>query len=350
MPSSTSSSNDRLPAGPWGKPWAAALLAGGLLLAGYEAYWRGHGFVPQVTDDAGLWGLVRSEVAPDDPDEAVLVGASRIQLDVNTATFAEAFGGGGPRQLAVQGSVCLPALDHLSRDSSFRGVVVCDLVPGILSGRSHLSWPEKQQEYGRKYDDRAASALLEQRLRVVVQTSFAFRLGDVSPQGFLTHLVRGTSPRPAYFVILPDRSVQADYSRADIRLPPGDPDAAESLVDDEVVARHLAELGEMVGRIEGRGGAVVFVRMPSSGNTLRREEKEFPRAREGDRLAERFPGRTVHFADYPSLAGFQCPDESHLDYRDAVPFTRALAAILRDRLGARAPRISRGGLVHWGER
>ena len=37
----------------------------------------------------------------------------------------------------------------------------------------------------------------------------------------------------------------------------------------------------------------------------------------------------IHFEDYPGLSGYDCPDGSHLDVRDARKFTRALVRILR---------------------
>ena len=39
-------------------------------------------------------------------------------------------------------------------------------------------------------------------------------------------------------------------------------------------------------------------------------------------------GRTVNYEDHASLKVFHCPDGSHLDFRDAIQFTRSFEAIL----------------------
>ncbi|MHC4248019.1 MAG: hypothetical protein ACYS9X_02715 [Planctomycetota bacterium] len=59
------------------------------------------------------------------------------------------------------------------------------------------------------------------------------------------------------------------------------------------------------------------------------EEEKFPRARHWDVFAAGIPAPAIHFLDHPALAAFECPEGSHLDYRDATPFTRALARILK---------------------
>jgi hypothetical protein len=73
---------------------------------------------------------------------------------------------------------------------------------------------------------------------------------------------------------------------------------------------------------------VIFVRFPTSGVLWELEEQRYPRKDYWDVFAAESRAATVHFKDYPALARFQCPDGSHLDYRDAVPFTKALAEIL----------------------
>ena len=88
----------------------------------------------------------------------------------------------------------------------------------------------------------------------------------------------------------------------------------------------------MVRRIEDRGGRVVFVKLPVSGELVRFEQKRFPRQRYWDVLAASTSAVTIHCADHPELAGFECPDGSHLDYRDARVFTRAFGNMLSRRL------------------
>ncbi len=57
-------------------------------------------------------------------------------------------------------------------------------------------------------------------------------------------------------------------------------------------------------------------------------ERQSPRRQFWDQFARKTRATTLHFADVPALAAFQCPDGSHLDYRDRGRFTQHLAIAL----------------------
>lgn len=85
---------------------------------------------------------------------------------------------------------------------------------------------------------------------------------------------------------------------------------------------------QQVEKIQGRGGRVVFIRMPSSGEVRRIEFLTWPREKYWDQFAASIAAPAIHFEDYPSLSGFNCPDGSHLDENSARQFTRNLLKIL----------------------
>jgi len=93
-----------------------------------------------------------------------------------------------------------------------------------------------------------------------------------------------------------------------------------------------------VDKINSRGGQVIFVRTPSSGEFLSAEKKGFPREKYWDRLLEitKCPG--IHYADYPAIANFECPESSHLSQRDAIVFTKNFIKILSDEKGWKFPK------------
>lgn len=84
-------------------------------------------------------------------------------------------------------------------------------------------------------------------------------------------------------------------------------------------------------RITHRGGRVVFVQFPISGETLRMSDEFWPKSAYWDRFAERTSAEAIHFLDHPSLSGFECPDTSHLDHDQARIVTGVLLDILQDR-------------------
>src|SRR5262245_4426819 len=99
---------------------------GFLLLGGWELFWRLQGFKPSLNDDPALWALSRKKVSQGDENTVVFIGASRIQLDVNTDVFAE-MTGKHPIVLAIDGELPIPVLRDLADDPSFRGTIICEL-------------------------------------------------------------------------------------------------------------------------------------------------------------------------------------------------------------------------------
>ena len=96
--------------------------------------------------------------------------------------------------------------------------------------------------------------------------------------------------------------------------------------DDDRKAYDL-RAAQMVGAIDQiveRGGEVIVLRLPSSPRRFRSEDRVHPREQYWDRIVAASRARGIHYADVPSLAHFVPADSSHLDYRDSVPFTRAL--------------------------
>ena len=304
-----------------------------LFLGGYELYWRSLGFIPMVNDDADLWSLARSRVRADDPNEIVLIGGSRLQLGLDPELFAQCFTGRKPIQLAVDGSSCAPVLDHLSRDGHFRGLLICEVTHFFFCGLDLTAG--KQAEYVRHYQERSASAFIEESLRSRVQSRLVLRLPDVSLKRLPAHLIHGKPLKPNYIVTLPDRSRRADYGLSDLaglqRYREEKSRAAEFGAPPAQLQRDLDTLEEMVHRIQSRGGRVVFLVMPVSRAVREIEEEHAPRAKYWDRLAARTQATVIHFADEPSLQ-LECAEGSHLDYREAREFTRHFANILSSKL------------------
>jgi hypothetical protein len=93
----------------------------------------------------------------------------------------------------------------------------------------------------------------------------------------------------------------------------------------------LEHVASWVQAIRQRGGNVIFIRMPVSGSLRRLEDEAFP---DRDRTIASLAASGINVVDFdkePTLSGFDCPDESHLDAEDAARFSAALARILKHR-------------------
>jgi hypothetical protein len=317
------------------------LLAGGLL-GGYECAFRMlGGYRPSIEDNANAWCLARSAVRERDRDAVVLIGASRVIMDIDTAAFSETWSGRKPIQLAVVGSDCRPMLRHLAEETEFCGIVICDVIPNTFFAEPPQS--NIQVDYIQQYRQQPWLALAEQWLRTHLHARFLFRLPELAPADVCLRVFKGESlPRPRWQISHPDRSMHADFSLCH---------EVEKLqaqwvqnrrhahgVAPQQLDRDLESIEAHVDRIQRRGGRVVFVHFPTSGPVRDIEEERFPRARYWDTLAAGTSGISIHSRDYPSLASFSCPDGSHLDQRDAVGFTLQFVPLMKAKLNTEPDR------------
>jgi hypothetical protein len=93
-----------------------------------------------------------------------------------------------------------------------------------------------------------------------------------------------------------------------------------------------------VDKIKARGGQVLFVRTPSSGAFLMGEKMGFPREKYWNPLLAITNCPGIHFADYPVLDHFVCPEFSHLSQSDAKVFTKEFIRILSEEKGWKFPK------------
>jgi hypothetical protein len=84
-----------------------------------------------------------------------------------------------------------------------------------------------------------------------------------------------------------------------------------------------------VNKIRARGGKVVFVRLPVSGELKSLEDRISPRSQFWEPLVKRTAVTGIYFEDYPELASFTCPEWSHLSAGDSVEFSKRLVPHLR---------------------
>ena len=312
---STSSSNDRLPDGSWARIWvlALALLIAGL--AAREIVLRTQGHVASVRDSARLWVQARAQVRMDDPNEVVLIGSSRIHLAIDLDVFEREFGHRAV-QLAAGGSFADPVLKDLA-DSGFAGTVIYSMTPYRFR-ITNDGTTGRQANYVRAYQTRHFDAGIEQTLRNLVEGSLV------------------SLPSPDYIQTLPTRQRRADYQRTDLEEARAhrwrNTNRKASLPPWDAIQQELDRMERWIEQIQSRGGRVVIIRLPSSGRILDFERTQFPREQYWDRMAAQTQAIAINFDDEPLLRGFECPEGSHLDFRDAERFTQALARVLRTHL------------------
>lgn len=306
-----------------------------LFVGGWELFWRFKGFVPNVTDDLGVWTLVRRSASLKGGKPVVIVGASRIQVGFHPDVFA-ALTGIHPAVLAIDGSSPISVLEDLISDPTFKGNVICSLSPHCLV--DGLESAEKSDKWVKKYRKQSRSFLVWTHLFAFFQGLFVFLYKNLTPVKIWSHLMERKWPHLPYIIMRSDRFRLADYSKVDLTKLRAAREKRERQIHSEVrpltkkqFFERIKRIDKMAEQLENKDGQLVFIRFPSTGIIRKLEQETWPKKTFWDVFADGTRAITIHFEDYPSLSGFHCPDGSHLDIKDAARFTRELVTIFSEK-------------------
>jgi hypothetical protein len=377
MPSSTSSSKGKLrlprlffakpseivprdyerpiPQVPWRGMTVVVVLIVFAAAAAWEIYVRSIGYAPTLNDTDDLWVQARRRVKP---ESVVIVGESRPLFDLDLDELEKGLGK-RPVQLAIAGSCAYPMLADLANDESFHGTVICSIVPGMFfaPGGPLLETSEKALARYRKQTpaQRASHHLgmfLEERIAFLKQEDLTLavllqqlpipnRPNAQIPPAFPPYFQTVDRERRARMI---ERCAQPGSLLAkriqQIWLPLFTPPPPPTYVPKEVfmegmgkaIAARFRDTTKAVEKLRARGGKIVFVRFPNSGELKALEDRLNPRARDWERLIKDTKAPGIYFEDYPELASFTCPEWSHLSAGDSVEFTKRLIPHLRTAL------------------
>ena len=341
-------------------PWRGIAVVVTLIViaatAAWELYCRSLGYAPTLNDNEDLWTAARRRVQP---ESIVLMGDSRAWFDLDLDELQKGLGK-RPIQLAIAGSTAWPVLSDLADDENFHGTVICSFVPGLFFAPPASPPMQVSEKYVRRFHNQTPAQRAGEYLAIPLEEHVAFlKSDDLSLAALLNDLPipnrRGAlvPPRfPPYFQ-MEDRERRARMWEKctdpesplakkvqQIWLPLFSAPPPPTYIPKEVF---LAEMGKgiqkrsadtkaAVEKIRSRGGKIVFVRFPHSGGLKELEDRDTPRARTWDPLLKTTGAPGIYYSDFPELAGFKCPEWSHLTAGDSVEFTRRLIPHLRTAL------------------
>jgi hypothetical protein len=352
MPSSTSNFKRVIPNRPWRGIAVTVIVAVLITVAAWEVYCRSLGYEPTLNDTADLWAEARRHVQP---ESIVIVGDSRGWFDMDLDELERGLGK-RPVQLAQAGSCCYPVLADLANDEHFHGTILCSVVPRLFfapPGSPPLETSQKavQRFHGETWAQRGSHELSKP-----LELSFAFlKQQDLTLDALLKRLpipnrpyAQVPPPLPPYFCSI-DRErrarmveqcarpgrLQTRVKRGWIALftpppPPTyeSPEAFMSKIGKAIETRYT-DSEAIIDKLRARGGRIVFVRFPVTGELKKLEDQQTPRARTWDPLLKQTNSPGIYFEDYPELASFECPEWSHLSAGDSVEFTKRLVPHLQ---------------------
>lgn len=317
-----------------------------VFIAAWEIYVRNKGFDISYYDDPSLWANKREMVYEPADRSTVFIGSSRIKFDLDIDTWQN-ITGNHAIQLACVGSTPLPILENLANDKNFKGKLIIDVTEGLFFSLSagNAKTPNENIKYYKEQTPAQRASfhinhLLESQFvfldkeflslnSLLNKVHFANRPGVYDFPGFPSDFGRVKFNRQEYMTnkFAGDTNLQnivkniwVSFSKMN-KTPPVAGAKLDSI---------LNLVKNAVDKIKARGGEILFVRTPSSGQFFAAENKGFPREKYWDRILAVTNCRGIYFSDYPSLAHFICPENSHLSPADAIVFTKNFIEILKE--------------------
>ena len=315
----------------WLKTWIAALAIAVAFCAALEVFWRISGHQPAIVDDQRLWSIERSKIGQTGR-EIVLLGSSRMETDISMEVMRRMNPHREIINLSVSATCANATLHDLARDPLFKGTVIMETSSECLmfGDTPELSQLSHVDYYHRVFN-------LNVKANRIIATFFQNKLAVIDPY---LNLIKVSGDRilkhkwraPNYVTKHEDRSSSADYTKLDIshhkaiRLKKVTDHYTKLLpyISVSLLVDKIGNLDQDVRKIQNRGGEVVFVRFPVSGEHWMIDEKYFPRNTYWDSFIPLTSAKVIHFKDMEVINNMQCPDTSHLDMRDTAQFTTLL--------------------------
>jgi hypothetical protein len=340
----------------------AALLMVLLVVAAvvsWEFYLRNKGVGITYDDGGPLWSDKRAMVYEPADQSTVFIGSSRIKFDLDLETWKN-ITGDHPVMLAIVGSSPVPLLHDLADDEKFKGRLVIDVTEPLFFSNAPfvLSHPNENIKYYRERTPAQKAGFVFNRF---MESKFVF----LDKEFFSLNAILGkvnVSNRPGVYVFPPYPGFPMDFGRTSFDRQDkmtdkfiADTNLQNQVKDiwnfvrtsnigppptDEAIEAVIQTVKTATDKIKARGGQIMFVRTPSSGPMGMGEKMGFPREKYWNRLLEVTGSPGIHFADYPALDHFICPEWSHLAPKDGIVFTRELVKILNEEKGWKFPKLT----------
>ena len=335
-----------------------ALIAASIMIFAFvvfwEYYWRHEGFTIGYNDDKVIWATYRKKVYA--PETTVFIGDSRVKFDIDLPTW-KALTGENAVQLAMVGTPPRPVLHNLANDVNFKGNVIMGGADPAFYSLDSIQRETSAREGIEYYNKETPAQKLNASLDYLLESKLVF----LEEGKFGLNALLNTLPipnRPGVFTRTgpPRHFSNSDFWRQSSETPQLLKDTPlqnavinfwavnatrikSNPIKGDTLESFFKQLKNSIDKIRSRGGKVVLIRPPSTGAVLEREHNLYPRDQYWDRLIKYTGCPGFYYSDHPETARLNCPEQSHLSPRDAIIFTRALVAYLKEN-GWTFPRVN----------
>lgn len=329
----------------------SAILAVVLSLIGltaWEIYWRQQGFSPTLDDDDELYAIHRSKVNDASEDDVVIVGSSRAYFDLQLNEW-EKITGKRPIQLAIEGASPQYVFDDIVNNTDYKGTIVVGVTEFLFFSTLYPqadpnSQPTMRAEYMKK---RTYAQRLNHKLSIPLQKNLAFVSNVTGTDGIKLNALlkkikignRIEDPMPPFHVF-----AEVDETRNLRMTSITENDTAYANTIKKVWLFFLNQAAESgmkpekeettafflknLEKFKARGGKVILVRCPSSGQFYEIEKMAVAREEYWNPLVEKANVPAYFFDDFEEYKNYECPEWSHLSGKDADDFTRKFVTTL----------------------
>lgn len=317
------------------KIWITAIILFTGLLGVNEYLLHQSRHLKSLVNDEELWSIHRRKVESLDKEDIVLLGASRMQTNVNLKLFKEKFPGRTIIQLAVSGGhTSLPVFKDIIDNTDFKGTLIISetessMAAGNSSQDDFVNFYHNQFSIDRQWNKQIENWILQNVLFLNPNSSSERLWGNI--------LVDRELPEPVVTKTLPDRQLINYFELMDTtaiwnRRMNGIKNQKSFSAPGEWLEKTISLWKPKVEVFKKRGGELIFIRMPVDVERWTYESKLTPTEKYWDRMVQEMGIKAIHFTDYPKLCQFRLPDTSHLDSDDRDEFTESLVEIINNYL------------------
>jgi hypothetical protein len=328
-----------------------ALILSLVIIGAWEMYWRTQGKLPTLQNDKALWAEQRRKIHHFNHEGFILVGSSRLLFDIQLPVWEQQLGI-KPIQLAMGGASPLPVFRDIVQNTNFNGTIILGVTPGLFFStvspqESPISGIQETIDY---YHNQTFAQRINHWLSLPMQQNLvlmhqheAMMDGNIDLKSWLKKVDLGTrTEHPKFPPFYEIGEIQRDRNTKMLARTATDTAFSNLIKTAFMFSEHIFEMVlppdkegtiayflEDLKTFKERGGKVILLRCPSSGDYLALENQRFTRSEYWDELVKRSQIPAYYFEDYPTLQNHELPDWSHLSATSAAQFTNAFVGILK---------------------
>src|SRR5216117_3437609 len=308
-------------------PWRGITVSVVLIViaaaCAWEFYCRSIGYGPTLNDNEDLWTLTRQRVKP---ESIVIIGDSRGWFDLDLDELQKGLGK-RPVQLAMGGGCGYPVLADLAADKTFHGTIICSVVPRLFFAPPGTPPMERGEKAVKRFHSQTPAQRASQYLAFPLEERVAFlKQEELTLADLLQRLSIPNRPGalvpprlPPYFQTV-DRERRARMIEECARpgselqrriqlgwIPLFTPPPPPTYIPTDVfmaemkkaIEQRFQDVAAAAQKLRARGGKIVFVRLPVSGDLKALEDRTTPRNQIWDRVMKDTAAPGIYFEDFP---------------------------------------------------